>query len=362
MNTDVCVFIVSGSFSISSSMAVSPVIIITGHTSNHSQLWFSTVYKALCQPCTVSSLCPSLLQSVCFSLHSAAGCCCLARWGALDQQARLVSNLWDMRSKVCIQTQTFLGSAAPVFVLKSHMSNTMKGFLFAGIIVMLTVAAVESLSCVQCNSLTDSCVDRNATECPTNASISCTTFLVNFSLGENITLYEYKACSVYNCSEDMVETFTVHISANESFHFASQCCQGKACNDINDTKDPPQEEVSSNTDCLACYGSNETSCNETIWKCYKEERCVHLIVEFKNEMKLVLLKGCSNANNSTCEFLVTENWTVGGVTFLKFECGDSSDASSTPTPATLSTTPDTGSKVFFTPLTLASLLLLGFLL
>lgn len=49
MNTDVCVFIVSGSFSIPSTMAVSPVIIITGHTLNHSQLWFSTVYKALCQ-------------------------------------------------------------------------------------------------------------------------------------------------------------------------------------------------------------------------------------------------------------------------------------------------------------------------
>ncbi|XP_036703949.1 ly6/PLAUR domain-containing protein 8 [Balaenoptera musculus] len=236
----------------------------------------------------------------------------------------------------------------------------MKGFLFAGIIVMLTVAAVESLSCVQCNSLTDSCVDRNATECPANASISCTTFLTNFSLGEHITMYEDKACSADNCSEGVVETFTVHVSANESFHFASQCCQGKACNDNNDTIDPPQEEVSSNTECLACYGSNETSCNGATRKCYKEERCVNLIAEFKNETKLVL-KGCSKVSNSTCEFLATGNRTVGGVTFLKFQCGDSSVASSTPTPTT-QTTRDTGSKVFFTPLTLASLLLLWLLL
>ncbi|XP_067588527.1 ly6/PLAUR domain-containing protein 8 isoform X2 [Pseudorca crassidens] len=156
----------------------------------------------------------------------------------------------------------------------------MKGFLFAGIIVMLTVAAVESLSCVQCNSLTDPCFDGNAIECPANASISCTTFLTNFSLGENITWYEDKACSADNCS--VAETFTVHVSANETFHFASQCCQGKACNDTNDTIDPPQEEVSSNTGCSACYGSSETSCNETTRKCYKEERCVSLIAEFKN--------------------------------------------------------------------------------
>ncbi|XP_067588528.1 ly6/PLAUR domain-containing protein 8 isoform X3 [Pseudorca crassidens] len=189
----------------------------------------------------------------------------------------------------------------------------MKGFLFAGIIVMLTVAAVESLSCVQCNSLTDPCFDGNAIECPANASISCTTFLTNFSLGENITWYEDKACSADNCS--VAETFTVHVSANETFHFASQCCQGKACNDTNDTI----------------------------------------------EMKLVL-KGCSNVSNSTCEFLATGNRTVGGVTFLKFECENSSDASSTPTPTPPSSTSDTGSKVFFTPLTLGSLLLLRLLL
>ncbi|XP_060000491.1 ly6/PLAUR domain-containing protein 8 isoform X1 [Lagenorhynchus albirostris] len=240
-----------------------------------------------------------------------------------------------------------------------HTSSTMKGFLFAGIIVMLTVAAVESLSCVQCNSLTDPCVDGNAVECPANASISCTTFLTNFSLGENITWYEDKACSADNCS--VAETFTVHVSANETFHFASQCCQGKACNDTNDTIDPPQEEVSSNTGCSACYGSSETSCNETTRKCYKEERCVSLIAEFKNEMKLVL-KGCSNVSNSTCEFLATGNRTVGGVTFLKFECENSSNASSTPTPTPPSSTSDTGSKGFFTPLTLGSLLLLRLLL
>lgn len=90
--------------------------------------------------------------------------------------------------------------------------------------------------------------------------------------------------------------------------------------------------------------------------------CEVLTVSFEfTEMKLVL-KGCSNVSNSTCEFLAPGNRMVGGITFLKFECGDSSDASSTPTPTPLSTTNDTGSKGFCTPLTLASLLLLRLLL
>ena len=89
--------------------------------------------------------------------------------------------------------------------------------------------------------------------------------------------------------------------------------------------------------------------------------CEVLTVSFAfTETKLVL-KGCSKVSNSTCEFLATGNRTVGGVTFLKFQCGDSSVASSTPTPTT-QTTHDTGSKVFSTPLTLASLLLLLLLL
>lgn len=90
--------------------------------------------------------------------------------------------------------------------------------------------------------------------------------------------------------------------------------------------------------------------------------CEVLTVSFEfTEMKLVL-KGCSNVSNSTCEFLATGNRMVGGVTFLKFKCENSSDASSTPTPTPPSSTSDTGSKVFLTPLALGSLLLLRLLL
>lgn len=45
---------------------------------------------------------------------------------------------------------------------------------------------------------------------------------------------------------------------------------------------PPVEDMSSNVECPACYGSNESSCNEQFRKCYKEERCVNLVAEFKN--------------------------------------------------------------------------------
>lgn len=78
------------------------------------------------------------------------------------------------------------------------------------------------------------------------------------------------------------------------------------------------------------------------------------------ETKLVV-KGCSNISNSTCQFLSTENRVVGGVLFQKFECVDNFSISSTPIP-TLTTTTDTGSKVSFTPLALVSFLLLGLVL
>ena len=97
-------------------------------------------------------------------------------------------------------------------------------------------------------------------------------------------------------------------------------------------------------------------------------------------MKFVL-RGCSNISNSTCQFLSAENQTVGGVIIRKFECVDSVSSSSTAVPNTTlttppasnsnassaptsiePTTPDTGSKVSFTPAAFVSLLLLGLLL
>lgn len=49
-------------------------------------------------------------------------------------------------------------------------------------------------------------------------------------------IYQDKACSAENCREgrDTVEAFTVHVSDKERFHFISQCCQGKQCNDTTD--------------------------------------------------------------------------------------------------------------------------------
>uniref|UniRef100_A0A8C7AE63 LY6/PLAUR domain containing 8 n=1 Tax=Neovison vison TaxID=452646 RepID=A0A8C7AE63_NEOVI len=240
----------------------------------------------------------------------------------------------------------------------------MKDILVAAIITGFVVAAVESLHCVQCNSLTNPCNNSIITECPLDANASCTSFMTNSSLGA-ANIYQFKACSAENCREgrDMVEAFTVHVSNNIHFHFVSQCCQGKECNETSDAPAPPVEDMSSNVECPACYGSNESSCNEQFRKCYKEERCVNLVAEFKNETKKFLLRGCSNISNSTCQFLSAENRTVGGVIFRKFECVDasSSNASSAPT-SNEPTTPDTGSKVSFTPAALASLLLLGLLI
>lgn len=239
------------------------------------------------------------------------------------------------------------------------MSSTMKGFLFAGIIVVLTVAAVESqtpLSCVQCNSLKEVCDAKDATECPSSANISCTSFSTNFYHEGNSAWYEDHACSEEHCNETTVEPFTVYVSEKEIFHFESQCCLGKACNKTSNTTAPPQQEMPRNIECPACYGDNETSCNET-QKCYGE-RCVSMIAEFINETTTLVLKGCSNVNISTCEFLGAENRMFRGVTFRKFECADSS-TTTTPTPAT---TAGTGSQAPFTPLALASILLLRLLL
>ncbi|XDB52138.1 PREDICTED: ly6/PLAUR domain-containing protein 8 [Capra hircus] len=239
------------------------------------------------------------------------------------------------------------------------MSSTMKGFLFAGIIVVLTVAAVESqnpLSCVQCNSLKEVCDAKNATECPSSAN-SCTSFSTNFYHEGNSTRYENHACSEENCNETTVEPFTVYVSETEIFHFESQCCLGKACNQTSNTTAPPQQEMPRNIQCPACYGNNETSCNET-QKCYGE-RCVSIIAEFINETTMLVLKGCSSVNISTCEFLGAANRTFRGVTFRKFECAENSSITTTLTPAT---TAGTGSQAAFTPLALASILLLRLLL
>ena len=88
--------------------------------------------------------------------------------------------------------------------------------------------------------------------------------------------------------------------------------------------------------------------------------CKVLTVSFAfTETKTLVLKGCSNVSISTCKFLGAENQTFRGVTFRKFECEDNS---STTIPPTQAMTTNAGSQASFTPLALASIILLSLLL
>ncbi|XP_035136605.1 ly6/PLAUR domain-containing protein 8 [Callithrix jacchus] len=241
-------------------------------------------------------------------------------------------------------------------------SSAMKGILIAGLMAVLLVSAVESLSCVQCNSWGKSCVSSTATECPSHANTSCISSSANSSLERASGSYQSMSCSAENCSEEApVTAFTVHVSAEERFHFVSQCCQGKECNSTSDALDPPLKNVSSSIECPACYESNGTSCSGKPWKCYEKEQCIFLLADLKTdtESKRLVLKGCSNVSNSTCQFLSGENKTVGGVIFRKFECTDANSLTPMSTPAA---SHNMGSKASLNFLELASLLLLGLLL
>uniref|UniRef100_A0A8C8ZMI6 LY6/PLAUR domain containing 8 n=1 Tax=Prolemur simus TaxID=1328070 RepID=A0A8C8ZMI6_PROSS len=246
----------------------------------------------------------------------------------------------------------------------------MKGILAAAVTVAVAVATIiESLSCVQCQSWDNSCVNVSASECPTNANNSCISSTANSSLGATLSLYQGMSCSAENCSEETstVTAFAVYVSDNQSFYFASQCCQEGECNGTAEDLGPRQGNATSNIECAACYGPSETSCagNAHIHRCYEGEQCVSLVATFTNEtaFEFLVLKGCSNISDSTCQFLSVENkTTVGRVIFQKFECFNLSTTLPPTVPTTLSTTTDTGSKASLASLALASLLLLGLLL
>ncbi|XP_023556723.1 ly6/PLAUR domain-containing protein 8 [Octodon degus] len=229
----------------------------------------------------------------------------------------------------------------------------MRGLLAALLISALASPVVESLNCVQCNSFTKPCANVSASECPLEEAHSCVSSWSNSLLGGTLSLYEDMSCSAANCSgdPDAFLSFTVRVSDTEHFDFASQCCQGKTCNTTDSTSDSPQEDLS-DTQCLACYGWNTTSCTGKPWKCYKGERCVYLIAQFKNATETLVLKGCSNIGTSTCELLSARNETFEGLALQKIECTDA-------TPIAL---PSPGSRTFPGPLALTSLLLLGLLL
>ncbi|XP_012610028.1 ly6/PLAUR domain-containing protein 8 [Microcebus murinus] len=241
----------------------------------------------------------------------------------------------------------------------------MKGILVAAVIAALAVAAVESTSCLQCHSWNNSCVDAAVFECPLSANNSCVSSTVNSSLGAAIRLYQAMSCSAENCSEETntVMAFAVHTSDNESFHFASQCCQGGGCNSTSEDLDPPLRNVTSNIECPACYGPNETACVERIHRCYEGERCVSLVAEFTNgtASQRLALKGCSDLSDSACRALSAGNTTLGGVIFRKVECAASPATSPTTSPTTSpATSPASLASLAF--LVLAGLALLGLLL
>uniref|UniRef100_A0A2I3NI37 LY6/PLAUR domain containing 8 n=1 Tax=Papio anubis TaxID=9555 RepID=A0A2I3NI37_PAPAN len=231
----------------------------------------------------------------------------------------------------------------------------MKGVLVAGITAVLVVAAVESLSCVQCNSWEQSCVNSTASECPSHANTSCVSSSASSSPETAIRLYQKMFCSAKNCSDEEARV--------TAFTASAQCCQGKGLWQHQYpggvlAADPPQKNVSSNAECLACYASNGTSCSEKSWKCYEEEQCVFLVAEFKNdtESNSLVVKGCSNVSNATCQFLSGENKTFGGVIFRKFQCANVNSLTPTSTPTT---SHNMGFKASLSLLAFASLLLLG---
>ncbi|XP_048213580.1 ly6/PLAUR domain-containing protein 8-like [Perognathus longimembris pacificus] len=235
--------------------------------------------------------------------------------------------------------------------------GTMRGILVAGVIMALAIAAVESLNCNQCDSATNSCVNVSESECPQNSE-SCIRSLTSSVLGNTTMSNQKMSCSASNCTghNDTLVAFTVQVSDGEFFRFEGQCCQGKNCNDTSN--DPATPDASRNTECPACYGYNITSCTEKTQKCNKEERCVSLTADITNGThSMLLVKGCSNISNSTCQFLAAENQTVGDVFFLKVEC---TEAAISPTPKPTSSSP--GLTVSMALLSFASLFLLLLLL
>ncbi|KAM4869482.1 olfactory receptor 11L1-like [Urocitellus parryii] len=103
--------------------------------------------------------------------------------------------------------------------------------------------------------------------------------LVTATAGEFLKLYQDMSCSGQNCTQEL-DPFTVHVASGEHVHFASQCCQGQPCGNAS-----------------------------------------HVL---GLEVRYLLLKGCSDISNSTCQLLGTANQTVGGVVFRQVQCSQAS--------------------------------------
>ncbi|XP_051023233.1 ly6/PLAUR domain-containing protein 8 [Acomys russatus] len=230
----------------------------------------------------------------------------------------------------------------------------MKGILIAAVLVAFATTAVDSLRCEQCHKTNSTCV-ANVTECPAG-SLSCVVSSINTTLGGIFNLYQNKFCSADNCSESNTEVaFNVHMFDDQRFHFASQCCQGKEC---NNTSHASGTQTPTNTLCASCYSYNSTACVERSQQCYQGEQCVHVTAE--NANGTLELKGCSDISSSTCQFLSTENTTVGEFIFRKVVCSPAIILSTLPASTSTPTT-SMGTKASFTFSVFGSLLLLKLL-
>uniref|UniRef100_A0A8C2LWD9 LY6/PLAUR domain containing 8 n=1 Tax=Cricetulus griseus TaxID=10029 RepID=A0A8C2LWD9_CRIGR len=248
----------------------------------------------------------------------------------------------------------------------------MKGILIAGVFAAFAITVIGersplldkhpcscvlvvdfySLECRQCQSLNNSCSIQVVT-CE-EGSLSCVESSVNSTLGGSLYSYQNKFCSKSNCTKNETTqvAFTVHVFDDQSYHFASQCCQDGQCS-ISQTV--------TNTQCSACYSYNTTTCQEKTRQCFEGEQCVHIIAVQVNDTEHMLeLKGCSDISQSVCETLAPENTTFGEFIFQKVQCTNATKISSTTTLAATTTT-STAIKASFASSVFGSLLLLKLL-
>nr|XP_048293521.1 ly6/PLAUR domain-containing protein 8-like [Myodes glareolus] len=233
----------------------------------------------------------------------------------------------------------------------------MKGILIAGVFAAFAITAIDSLNCRQCPSTVEdpeSCIDE-ATPCDDENAVSCVESSVNSTLGGSLNSYEHKFCSKINCinsSNSIVVSFTVRVSDDQQFSFASQCCQEDAC--PGNEKGPeegnePAARANTQIQCPSCYSNGTTDCKETIQSCSQGERCVHIIAVNGDVHTEVELKGCSNISEATCDILTPGNVTVGEFTFQTVNCTNeittTTPTTVTTTPTTVTTTPDSSTSI-----------------
>ncbi|KAL6035549.1 hypothetical protein STEG23_013782 [Scotinomys teguina] len=177
--------------------------------------------------------------------------------------------------------------------------SIMRGILIAGVFAAFAITVTDSLDCRQCYSPTENCTTE-ATPCE-DVSLSCVESLVNSTLGGSHYLYQNRSCSASNCSEINAQVaFTVHVFDDQRFHFASQCCQGEACNDTNQGT-----QNLTNTECPACYSYNTTTCQQKTQQCFQGEQCVHIIAHFLNGFTEVAMAWSSSLKSLLTVFVFT---------------------------------------------------------